>query len=75
MRIILPLTLVAAGLAALSSLALAGGSKTADSCTPRVVEPAPAVESCAGSERLCENWLKGRAVYRATFSNSSRTCG
>jgi hypothetical protein len=74
MRIILPLTLIAAGVAALSSLALAGGSKSTDSCSePRVVEPA--VESCAASERLCENWLKGRAVYRATFSNSGRTCG
>jgi hypothetical protein len=74
MRIILPLTLVAAGFAALSSLALAGGSKPTDSCSaPRAAEPA--VESCAGSERLCENWLKGRAVYRATFSNSGHACG
>jgi hypothetical protein len=74
MRIIVPLALVAAGFAAVSSFALARGSKPIDSCSAApVVEPA--VEACTASERLCENWLKGRAAYRAAFPNSGRQCG
>jgi hypothetical protein len=74
MRIVIPLTLVAAGFAAISSLALARGSKPIDSCSAAAVAE-PVVEICTASERLCENWLKGRAAYRATFPNAGRTCG
>jgi hypothetical protein len=74
MRIIVPLALVAAGFAALSTLALARVSKPLDSCSAApVVEPAG--ETCTAGERLCENWLKGRATYRATFPGPARTCG
>jgi hypothetical protein len=74
MRIIVPIALVAAAFAALSSFAFARGSKPVDSCSAAPVVEQVA-ESCTVSERLCENWLKGRATYRATFPNSGRTCG
>lgn len=74
MRVFVPLAVVAAGFAVLSSLALARGSKPIASCNAAfVIEPA--AEHCTASARLCENWLKGRAAFGATFPNSGRQCG
>ncbi|MDB5642013.1 MAG: hypothetical protein JWN07_1330 [Hyphomicrobiales bacterium] len=74
MRFVVPLALIVAGFVALTSFALARSSRSGASCNAvPIVEPA-AVD-CTASERLCENWLKGRAAYRATFPNSGQTCG
>lgn len=75
MRIVVPFAIIGvASLGALSSFALARGSKPIDSCSASAVIESEAV-NCTASARLCENWLKGRATYRATFPNSDRTCG
>jgi hypothetical protein len=74
MRIIVPLTLVVAGFAGLSSLALARGSKPISACSAAAVIE-PAAERCTASARLCENWLKGREAFRATFPNYGQQCG
>ena len=60
--------IVAAALAALSSLALARSSKPAlNSCDIEVAAP----PSCDASPRLCESWLRGRSA----FQKLRRSCG
>lgn len=76
MRFVAPLVLIAAAFGALSTFALARGSKPAESCAVVEVEPvADTAEICTASEKLCENWLKGRAAYRNTFVKAAQTCG
>jgi hypothetical protein len=73
MRVLVPLIIVAAGFAAVSTFAFARGEK------PAACNAAPSIESsaenCTASAKLCENWLKGRATFRATFPKASQPCG
>jgi len=73
MRVAVPLAFVAAGFAALTSFALARSEKPAASCdaTP-VLEDAS--ETCTASARLCDNWARGRATFRATFVKAGQGC-
>jgi hypothetical protein len=73
MRVAVPLAIVAAGLAALTSFALAHSEKSVAACDARpAIEQAS--EMCTASARLCENWERGRATFRATFVKSAHAC-